>query len=217
MAVRQDDSSIRPKLVVLGGGGHAKVAIETLRDAGRYDIVGFLDGPDAGESVLGLKRLGEDAALAALLADGVSHAFPAVGSNRIRVRLGLEARSAGFRIASAVSPFAHVSGTARIGEGVLVVAGAVINAETVVDDLVIINTNASVDHDGHIGLGAHIAPRCALAGRVTVGEQALIGIGSSVLPEIKIGANAIIGGGSCVVSDIPAGAKAYGVPARIVS
>jgi len=52
---------------------------------------------------------------------------------------------------------------------------------------------------------------------VTVGEQALVGVGATVLPEITIGANAIIGGGACVVSDIPDGATAYGVPARVVS
>jgi UDP-perosamine 4-acetyltransferase len=206
-----------PKIVVLGGGGHAKVAMETIRDEGRYDIAGFLDGAEAGEEVLGIPRLGDDDMIGSLRERGVTHVFPAVGSNAIRVRLGDLAREAGLGIASAISPFAHVSKTAKIGEGVLIVAGAVINAEATVEDFVIVNTNASVDHDCHVGAGAHIAPRSALAGRVRIGPQALIGIGAAILPQVTIGANAIIGAGSCVVCDIPPGAKAYGVPARVVS
>lgn len=217
MATDRQAEAIRPGLVVLGGGGHAKVVIETLRDQGLYDIVGFLDRESAGDEVIGVKRLGDDAALPSLLESGVTHAFPAVGSNRVRVRLGLAARDAGFRIATAVSPFAYVSRTATIGHGVLVVAGAVVNAEAQIGDFAVINTNASVDHDGRIGNGAHVAPGCALAGCVTVGELTLVGVGSTVLPDVAIGANAIIGGGSCVVSDIPAGVTAFGVPARIVS
>lgn len=206
-----------PKLVVLGGGGHAKVAIETIRDEGRYDIAGFLDGPEAGEEVLGVPRLGEDDVIGTLRDRGVTHVFPAVGINAVRVRLGNLARGAGLAIASAISPFAYVSKTAKIGDGVLIVAGAAINAEAMLEDFVIVNTNASVDHDGHVGEGAHIAPRCGLAGKVRVGAQALVGIGTSILPQVTIGANAIIGAGSCVVCDIPAGATAYGVPARVVS
>jgi UDP-perosamine 4-acetyltransferase len=208
---------VTSKLVVLGGGGHAKVAIETIRDEGRYDIAGFLDAADAGENVLGVPRLGEDEVMGTLLDRGVTHVFPAVGSNAVRVRLGNLARQAGLSIASAISPFAYVSKTARIGDGVLIVAGAVINAETTLEDFVIVNTNASVDHDGRVGEGAHIGPRCALAGKVKVGAQALVGIGTAILPQVTIGANAIIGAGSCVVCDIPPGAKAYGVPARVVS
>ncbi len=207
----------RPKLVVLGGGGHAKVAIETLRDADLCDLVGFLDRESAGEQVLGLPRLGDDVEMATLRARGVTHVFPAVGSNAVRVKLAMAAKAHGLVLANAVSPFAYVSKTASLGEGVLVVVGAAVNADASIGDCAIVNTNASVDHDGRIGAGAHVAPRSALAGGVTVGEQVLVGIGSTVLPRVTIGANAIVGAGSCVVSDIPPGAKAYGVPARVIS
>ncbi|WP_274628437.1 acetyltransferase [Arvimicrobium flavum] len=208
---------MKPKLVVLGGGGHAKVAMETIRDEGRYEIVGFLDGEAAGEEVLGLPRLGNDDVMATLRERGVTHVFPAVGSNKIRVRLGGEARQNGLEIANAVSPFAYVSKTASVGSGVLIVAGAVINAEATIGDFAIVNTTAVVDHDTHVGVGAHIAPRSALAGKVKIGPQVLVGVGASVLPDVSIGAHAIIGAGSCVVCDIPPNAKAYGVPARVVS
>lgn len=208
---------MKPKLVILGGGGHAKVAIETLRDQDRFELVGFLDSDKAGNEVLGLPRLGNDNILPSLRERGVTHVFPAVGNNAVRVRLAEQAQALGLESASAVSPFAYVSRSAAIGAGVLIVAGAVINAETAIEDFAIINTNAGVDHDSRIGRGAHVAPRCALAGGVSVGILTLVGIGSTILPGVAIGANAVIGGGSCVVTDIPDGAKAYGVPARIAS
>ena len=117
----------KPKLVVLGGGGHAKVAIETLRDQGIYEIVGFLDGEDAPDAVIGVAKLGPDALLTRLAGEGVAHAFPAVGSNAVRAKLGRAIMECGMRAASAVSPHAYVSATARFGNGVLIVAGAVIN------------------------------------------------------------------------------------------
>ena len=206
-----------PKLVIMGAGGHAKVAIETILSAGEYEIVGLIDQDRTPRSVLGFPILGGDDMLEQLLGQGISHVFPAIGDNSLRVRLAELARSRGARLASAISSASHVSQFASIGTGVLVVAGAVINAETVIEDMAIINTKASVDHDCRIGAGAHIAPGATLAGTVTVGKRTFVGAGASIIPGITIGDAALIGAGACVIRDIPHGQKAYGVPARIAS
>ena len=47
----------------------------------------------------------------------------------------------------------------------------------------IVNTGASVDHECVIGDAVHLAPGARLAGRVTVGEAAWVGIGAVVKPD----------------------------------
>src|SRR4029450_7614437 len=145
-----------PAVVVIGAGGHAKVVVELIRAQGRYDVVGCTDpAPERGD-VVGAPILGSDDILPDLYAQGVRHCFVALGDNPLRMKVARRVASLGFELVNAISPNAIVSPTARLGHGVAVMAGAVINAATVVEDLAIINTHSVVDHDCQIGEAAHV-------------------------------------------------------------
>jgi UDP-perosamine 4-acetyltransferase len=201
-------------IVILGAGGHAKVVIELFRAMGGWRILGLLDSGRAAQTVLGLPVIGDDGDLPRLRRDGVTAAFVAIGGNALRERLGAALLSQGFEMPAAVHPAASVSPSARIGAGVAIMAGASIAAETTLRDLSIVNHGALVDHDTLIGVAAHVAPGCAMAGSVQVGDRALVGVGSAVRPGIRIGADSVIGAGSAVVADVPEGAIVGGTPAR---
>jgi UDP-perosamine 4-acetyltransferase len=201
-------------IVILGAGGHAKVVIELFHAMGGWRIVGLLDSGRAGQSVLGVPVIGGDGDLPHVRREGVTAAFVAIGSNALRERLGAALLSHGFVVPAAVHPAASVSPSARIGAGAAIMAGASVAAETMLRDLSIVNHGALVDHDNLIGVAAHVAPGCALAGSVQVGDRALVGVGSAVRPGIRIGADAVIGAGSVVVADVPEGAIVGGTPAR---
>lgn len=200
-------------VVIIGAGGHAKVCIELLRAMGT-PIAFCIGGDEVSETCLGVPVLRGDSHLARLRAAGHESAFVAVGSNTLRLRLAALARSLDYTLANAISPQAVVSPTARLGQGIAIMSGAVVNADTHVADLAIINTLASIDHDGSIGEGVHIAPHCGLAGNVTVGARAFLGIGCKVIPGISIGADVVAGAGSVIVGDIPPNTRIAGVPAR---
>lgn len=51
---------------------------------------------------------------------------------------------------------------------------------------------------------------------VFIGRNSFIGLGSTVLPNVRIGRNCVIGAGSVVSRSIPDGSIAAGVPARVV-
>jgi UDP-perosamine 4-acetyltransferase len=203
-------------IVVIGDSGHAKVCIELLQAMGNRVAccVGVTDGPD---TCVGVPVFKGDAHLAKLRTQGYSKVFVAVGANCVRQRLADTARELGYSLVNAISPQAVVSPSARLGNGIAVMAGAVVNAETVIEDLAIINTGACIDHDCRIGKAVHIAPQCGLAGNVSVGAGSFLGIGCKVIPEISIGENVSVGAGGVVVCDIASETRVVGVPAKPIN
>jgi acetyltransferase-like isoleucine patch superfamily enzyme len=56
-----------------------------------------------------------------------------------------------------------------------------------------------------------------IRGRIVIGDDAWIGTGVIVLPNVTIGRAAIVGAGAVVTRDVPDEAVVAGVPARVVS
>ena len=211
---------MRRPVIILGGGGHAKVAIGALLAAG-VPILGIAD-PDpslTGRTVLGVPFLGDDEAVLAH-PPGTVELVVGLGSTGLpekRASLFEAFKKRGYSFASVISPSAVVGVEVVLLEGAQVMAGAVIQPGTTIGRNAIVNTRASVDHDCVIGAHTHIAPGVTLSGFVHVGEGSLIGTGASVIQGIHIGKGCLVGAGSVVLQDLPDGTKAWGVPAREAS
>ena len=205
---------MRAGVVIIGGGGHAKVVIESLRASG-HTVAAIVDADPTPRDVLGVPVVGDDLQLPALKERGLSQLFVAIGDNRLREKLGRKAQGLGFVLVNAIHPSAVISPSVKLGQGVAVMAGVAINADTDVGDLAIINTGAVVDHDGRLGVACHLGPASALAGGVTVGDRAFLGVGARAIPGVTIGVDTTVGAGGVVVRDLPDGVLAIGVPAKI--
>ena len=201
-------------VVIVGGGGHAKVVIESLRAAGKT-VAAVIDVDSTPRNVAGVPVIGDDSALPGLRDQGLDEAFVAIGDNRLRARLAQGLIEQGFALVNAIHPSAVISPSARLGHGVAVMAGAVINAEVQIGDLAIINTGAVIDHDCHLGAACHLGPASALAGGVSLGARSFLGVGTRVIPNMTIGADVVVGAGAVVVRDLPDAVVAFGVPAKI--
>ena len=195
-------------IVVVGAGGHAKVVIAAAVAAGD-EVVGVYDGDAAkvGSVVVGhrVRWLGD-------LAVADAAVVVAIGSNAARQKVVGALR--GHRFAAVVHPTAWVAPTARVHDGAVVFAGAVVQPDSVIGHHAIVNTMASVDHDGLIGDFVHLAPGSHLAGNVSVDEGAFLGVGVSVIPGKRIGRWSTVGAGAVVVDDVGEGVVVKGVPAR---
>lgn len=203
----------------MGGGGHAKVVIDCLKNRGVALPVAVLDRDTSlwGKELLGVPILGGDDLIEDLKQKGVGHfvvGVGGVGDNSVRRRVFEEGLSHGLVPLTVVHPSAVCSTSAAFGGGTVVLAGAVVNVGAVLGDNVIINTGAIVDHDCVIGDHVHIAPGVTLSGNVKIGSGAHIGTGASIRQNIHIGENSIVGAGSAVVQDVPANVIVKGVPAK---
>ena len=117
---------------------------------------------------------------------------------------------------TAIHPSAIIAPNVFIGEGCMIIHGAIIQSCSSIGRHCIINTKAVVEHDSVIHDFVHIAPGAIVCGGVEIGECTWLGAGSVVKQGIKIGSNCMIGAGSVVVKDIPDNVVAYGNPCRVI-
>lgn len=209
----------RPRCVILGGGGHARVVIDALRESGAAVPAAVLDAQPSlrGTTVLEVPVMGDDELLPTLRRQGITHfvvGLGAVGDNRPRERLFLLGLQHGLIPLTVRHPAAVCSSRATIGAGSVLFAAAVVNAGAAIGRNVIVNTGAIVEHDCRIGDHAHLATGATLSGTVTVGMSAHIGAGATVRQGLTVGEAAIVGAGTVVITDVPSGAVVAGVPAR---
>jgi sugar O-acyltransferase (sialic acid O-acetyltransferase NeuD family) len=206
----------RPRILLLGAGGHGKAMADLLLADGRYEVAGFVDAAPKASQVLGLPVLGDESLFVALACQGITLAHAAVGDNAQRLAAAGRLRVARFALPSLIHPAALIGHGARVAEGAAILARAVIGPEAEIGALALINTGAIVEHDCVVEEAAHIGPGAVLAGGVRIGAGVLIGAGAVVRPGVVIGAGAVVGAGAAVVEDVAPGARVAGVPARPV-
>src|SRR5262245_1897146 len=94
---------MRTDLLIIGGGGHAKVVIDVALCSGAWQIVGVLDDSQgaAGREVLGYPVHGGTESLRAFEGDQTAFVV-AIGSNSARERLHRSATEWGLKAATLV-------------------------------------------------------------------------------------------------------------------
>lgn len=210
---------MKPRLVIWGSSGHAQVVVDIVRSVGMYGIHGFVDDTGTPGNALNeaaVQLLGGRECLSGLVAEGITDMVVAVGDCRSRLELATFAEDLGYSFPPQLHPASVVARSAHVGDGTVVVAGAVVNPGAWLGKHVIVNTSSSIDHGCVVQDGAHISPGAHLAGWVTVGETTWIGIGAVVKDRVRIGSGAVIGAGSVVLDDIPDKVVAVGCPAQVI-
>lgn len=198
------------RLIIVGAGGHGRVVADNAVKNG-YKNIAFVDDAAVGECE-GFPIIGTTGILKSL-DDGKTDFVIAIGSNDNREEL---AQKHDVNWVVLIHPSAQIGISARIGAGTVVMACAVVNAGASVGKHCIVNTGAVVEHDNIIEDFAHISPKAALGGTVSVGKKTQIGLGAVVKNNIKICDNCTIGAGSVVVKNIETSGTYVGVPAELI-
>jgi len=207
--------------VIFGGGGHAKVLIDSLQASNSQLSLVILDRDRSrwGQKVLNVPILGDDSLLPQLVEDGARFFVAAVGGigdNGPRKRLFEQGISIGLEPMTIRHPTSICSPWAEIGPGCQLLPGCIVNAGAILGRNVIVNSGAIVEHDCKIGDHVHIASGAVLASTTTVGAGAHIGCGAAVRQLISVGEGATVGAGAVVINDVPQRTLVMGVPARAI-
>ena len=206
-------------LLIVGGGGHARVLIDALT-LGGHTLLGLTDPDPAlrGNDVLGVPVLGDDAHILEFAPHKVRlvNALGSTQSTAARRAVFERWEAKGYTFARVTHSSAIVAASARLGEGVQLLARSVVGAGASLGPNSLLNTGAIAEHDCRIGAHVHLAPGVTLSGGVTLGDGCHLGTGCVVIQNVSIGAGCVVGAGAVVTRDLEPYTLAVGVPARAV-
>ncbi|MBL4594181.1 MAG: acetyltransferase [Flavobacteriales bacterium] len=140
----------KPTIILIGGGGHCKSCIDVIEHEDKFSIAGIIDVKEKiGQTVLGYPIIGSDEDLneIAKKSDNFLITIGQLKSTTLRMKLFEKIKKLGKNLPIIISPSAYVSKHTRIGEGTIIMNGAILNASSTVGKNCIINTNALIEHD----------------------------------------------------------------------
>ncbi|MDD5211960.1 MAG: acetyltransferase [Sulfuricurvum sp.] len=169
---------MKPKILLIGGGGHCRSLIDVIEMEGSFIISGIIDQKERiGEKVLGYEIIGCDEDLEKIFND-ITYAVIAVGqikSPDIRIKLLERLKTIGFKTPTIISPRAYVSKHAKIGIATVIMHDALVNSNAIVGDNCIINSKALIEHDSQIADNCHISTGAIVNGGTIVCEGTFFG------------------------------------------
>ncbi len=121
-----------------------------------------------------------------------------------------------------IEPGAVIRDIVEIGDGCVIMMGAVLNIGAVIGEKTMIDMNVVVGGRAIVGKNCHIGAGTVLAGvieppsadPVIIEDDVLIGANVVVLEGVKVGKGAVIAAGSVVVKDVEPYMVMVGVPAK---
>ncbi|MCZ0702993.1 sugar O-acyltransferase (sialic acid O-acetyltransferase NeuD family) [Natronobacillus azotifigens] len=206
---------MKDKLLIIGAGGHGKVAADIAIKLNKWESIAFLDDDVATKKCMGLKVIGKVDDYFRYRKE--AEFFVAIGDNAMRELLQEKLRTDGSNIISLVHPEAIIGLDVEIGEGTVIMAGAVVNSSSNIGKGCIINTSSSLDHDTILEDYVHISPGVRSAGNVNIGKGTWLGIGSVVSNNVNIYSGCKIGAGAVVIKHINEPGTYVGVPVRRIN
>lgn len=210
-------SSLKQSIIIYGSGGHATSVASATLDCG-YEITCFIDNKRKGEKLLDIE-ICDDADLKEIAnTKTIVGLIVAIGHNFIREKVYRDIARDFKNIfyPKIIHPSAIISKHSEIGDGSVILPGAVIGPNSSIGKFCIVNTRSSIDHDCMMHDFSSIAPGVITGGNVEIGVRSFIGLNTAISHKVNIGSDSVIGGMSFVNKNVDGNFIVYGNPARKV-
>lgn len=202
---------MKDRIVIIGASGHGKVIADIAMLNGYKEIL-FLDD-DQTKKKNGIYDVVGTTQDIDRYKDHYDFMI-AIGNNDIKKNINEILEKKGIIQPVLIHPKATIDPTVKIASGTVIMANAVINADTQIGKGCIINTAVTVDHDCNVSNFVHFSPGAHTAGTVEIGESTWIATGASIINNITIIDHCVVGAGAVVIDDINERGTYVGVPAR---
>ena len=138
----------------------------------------------------------------------------AIGTPEDRKAVACAMKGRGAKFLSLIHPKAHVSRTAKLGEGVILYPFSLVSCYVELGDFCMLNAYAGCGHDARIGAYSVLAPYATALGFAEAGERCFLSTHSMLAPKKKLGSGGVIAANSSALRDAPEEAFVCGVPGK---
>lgn len=121
--------------------------------------------------------------------------------NRVRESIFLRLKALGYGVETYVHPDARVYTDHALGEGAVVLPGAVIEPNARVGANTMVWSNVTLAHDSSVGDHCWVAAGTVLSGQATVLRNTFVGVGSTIVNKVVVGEYNIVGAGALISRD----------------
>lgn len=129
----------------------------------------------------------------------------AIADNRIRMLLYNELKMIKAEVLTIIHPAAWISEDAKVGEGSVVLAGALINHSAVCGIGSSIGTGVIIESDCLVDHGVSIAAGAVICGAAGIGSETAVGARAVICPNVRIGSSCVIRPGETIVTNLADG------------
>ena len=140
----------------------------------------------------------------------------AIGYRSMRARADAAMRvvAAAGRLATIVSPGAHVAHTATLGQGSVIFPGCVVEHFAAVGTNNVLWSGTVIAHDTSIGADNYLAPGVTVSGDCRIGSRCFFGTSATLIDGISVGDDCHIAPGAVLSENAAPRGRYAGIPAR---
>jgi len=205
------------KILVIGDSSFTKVIINLIEDEGEFEIFGVIDCLNVGNKFSNYDIVGTKEDIPRLLDENDIYGGVLAIDNNWMCKVVYDKILliySKFNFITVIHPTAIIGKNVIIGRGTLVMAGVVVNSDSVIGEFCLLKMQSSLGHEGIMEDFSSLSFGVITGGNLKLGTFSNISFSTSVIENIKIGAHSFIGAGSLVLNNIPSFTVAFGIPAK---